>query len=49
MRRMIEARRGVIFSIAAALSICPLVSWAQNFPTKVVRSQVIKDARIAQQ
>jgi len=37
MRCAIEARRGVILSIAAALSICPLASWAQNFPTKPVR------------
>jgi tripartite-type tricarboxylate transporter receptor subunit TctC len=39
MRCVIEARRGVIFSIAAALWIGPLApaSWAQSFPSKTVR------------
>ena len=45
MRYVIEARRGVIFSMAAALWIWPVVSWAQTaatgsgqvFPSKYVR------------
>jgi tripartite-type tricarboxylate transporter receptor subunit TctC len=40
MRCVIEARRGVIVSIAAALWLCPPASsslWAQNFPSKPVR------------
>jgi tripartite-type tricarboxylate transporter receptor subunit TctC len=37
MRYVIEARRGVIFSTAAALWMCSTVSWAQSFPTKPVR------------
>jgi tripartite-type tricarboxylate transporter receptor subunit TctC len=41
MRCVIEARRGVLFSIAAAAWMCAaLISnslWAQNFPTKPVR------------
>jgi tripartite-type tricarboxylate transporter receptor subunit TctC len=37
MRNVIEARVGVIFSVAAALWIAPAVSSAQNFPTKPVR------------
>ncbi len=45
MRCVIQARRGVIFSIAAALWLCPLASWsqtaatgsAQGFPNKLVR------------
>ena len=45
MRGFIKARRGVIFSIAAALWLCPLASWAQTaatgsaqgFPNKLVR------------
>ncbi len=45
MRCVIEARRGVIFSIATALWMCPLASWAQTagpgsgqvFPSKLVR------------
>lgn len=37
MRCVIEARQGVIFSIAAAVWMCPVAAWAQNFPTKPVR------------
>ena len=45
MRYVLEARRGVIFSMAAALWIWPVVSWAQTaatgsgqvFPSKYVR------------
>ena len=45
MRCVIQARRRVIFSIAAALWLCPLASWAQTaatgsaqgFPNKLVR------------
>jgi len=37
MRFVIEARRGVIFSIAIALWMCPVASWAQNFPSRYVR------------
>jgi tripartite-type tricarboxylate transporter receptor subunit TctC len=37
MRYVIEAHRGVIFSIATAVWICPLASWAQSFPSKSVR------------
>ena len=45
MRCMIEARQGVILSIAATLSMCPLASWAQTaatgagqgYPSKLVR------------
>jgi tripartite-type tricarboxylate transporter receptor subunit TctC len=45
MRGVIEARRGVIFSTAAAVLMCPAASWAQTpssgpgqtFPTKLVR------------
>src|SRR5688572_30797500 len=43
MRYVIELRRRVIFSIAAAVWLCPAASWAQTaapapaFPTKPVR------------
>jgi tripartite-type tricarboxylate transporter receptor subunit TctC len=37
MRHVIQARRRVIVSVAAAFSLCPVVSWAQNFPSKLVR------------
>jgi tripartite-type tricarboxylate transporter receptor subunit TctC len=44
MRRVIEAHRGVILSIATAVCMCPAASWAQttirsgqDFPTKPVR------------
>ena len=45
MRCMIEARRGVIFSMATVLWLCPVASWAQTaatgsaqgFPSKYVR------------
>jgi tripartite-type tricarboxylate transporter receptor subunit TctC len=37
MRCVIEARRGVLFSIAAAAWMCAAASWAQNFPVKPVR------------
>ena len=37
MRHAIEARRCLIFSIAAAVWLSPAASWAQNFPVKVVR------------
>ncbi len=37
MRYVIEVRRGAVLSIAAALWLCPAASWAQNFPTKLVR------------
>src|SRR5687768_8250597 len=40
MRCMIETRRGVIFALAAAASLCAAASWAQApqpFPTKPVR------------
>ena len=37
MRRVIEGRRGVIVSIAAAAWMCAAATWAQNFPTKTVR------------
>ncbi len=37
MRCVIEARRGVIFAIAAAVGMCAAASWAQNYPTKPVR------------
>jgi tripartite-type tricarboxylate transporter receptor subunit TctC len=37
MRCFIEARRGLIFSIATAVLMCPLLSGAQTFPNKVVR------------
>jgi tripartite-type tricarboxylate transporter receptor subunit TctC len=40
MRYMIGTRRGVIFALAAAASMCPAASWAQApqpFPTKPLR------------
>lgn len=37
MRCVIGAGRGLIVSFAAAVSMCPVASWAQNFPTKPVR------------
>ena len=37
MRCVIEARLSVAVSIAAGICVCPLASWAQNFPTKPVR------------
>ena len=37
MRCVIQARRGVLFSIAAAAWMCAAASWAQNFPVKPVR------------
>jgi len=37
MRCVIEARRGALFSIAAAAWMCAAASWAQNFPVKPVR------------
>jgi tripartite-type tricarboxylate transporter receptor subunit TctC len=37
MRCVIEARRGVIFSIAAAVWMCPAASVAQGFPVKPIR------------
>jgi len=37
MRYVIEAHRGVIYSIATAMLICPLASWAQAYPNKSVR------------
>ncbi len=37
MRCVIEARLSVVVSIAAGICVCPLASWAQNFPTKPVR------------
>ena len=45
MRCVIQARQAVIFSIVAALWMCPLASWAQTaatgsaqgFPNKLVR------------
>ena len=37
MRYVIEARRWLVFSIAIAVFICPVASWAQSFPNKPVR------------
>ena len=37
MRPVIELRRGVIASIAAAACLCAAASWAQNYPVKPVR------------
>ena len=37
MRCVITARRGLIFSIAAVVGMCPATSSAQNFPSKPVR------------
>ena len=37
MRCVIEARRGVLFSIAAMAWMCAAASWAQNYPVKPVR------------
>ena len=37
MRCVIEARRAVICSIAAAAWMCAAASWAQNYPVKTVR------------
>jgi tripartite-type tricarboxylate transporter receptor subunit TctC len=37
MRCVVRARRVVTLSIAAALPLCPLSSWAQSFPSKPVR------------
>src|SRR5262245_50112463 len=37
MGRVSEAHRGLIFSIATAVLMCPVASWAQNFPVRPVR------------
>ena len=37
MRSVIKSRRTVILSVAAAVYICPVASWAQSFPSKPVR------------
>ncbi len=37
MRCLIKARPRVTFSIAAAVWLCPLASWAQSFPARPVR------------
>src|SRR5689334_20266682 len=37
VRYVIEAHRWVIFSLTTAISICPLASLAQHFPSKSVR------------
>ena len=34
---MLKARRTVILSVATAVAICPVASWAQSFPSKPVR------------
>ena len=37
MRGVIGARRGLNYAIAAAIWICPVASWAQNYPSKPIR------------
>jgi tripartite-type tricarboxylate transporter receptor subunit TctC len=37
MKAVIRAGRGLLYSVAAAASLCSAVSWAQNYPTKPVR------------
>jgi tripartite-type tricarboxylate transporter receptor subunit TctC len=37
MRCVLEARRGLIVSIATAIWMCPIASWAQSYPNKPVR------------
>src|SRR5688572_33040761 len=37
MRCVVEARRKAFVAIAAAVLLCPAASWAQQFPTKLVR------------
>ena len=40
MPGVIGASRGLAFSIAAAVGMCPAVTYAQSYPTKPVRYDV---------
>ena len=37
MRCVVEARRGMLYLMAAAAWLCAAASWAQNYPVKPVR------------
>jgi len=44
MRELIGARRGLSCAIAVALWMCPVFTWAQNYPSKPVRYVIPFDA-----